>query len=124
MGRSDQIDHFDARAVFRGLLDGADYRNRVVGSCIYRCPRCAHRIRFRWRSFFRANGRSPFQRKLRRVFDDLTPTLPADEQGRIDFHCPGCQAPTRIIYGAHDYTTIAYHFDVYAALVGAGMSKR
>ena len=120
MAPSDLIDHFDARAVFRGLLDGEDYRNRVAGSCIYRCPRCGHRIRFRWRSFYQANGRSPFQRRLRRIFDDLTPALPADEQGCIDFHCPACQAPTRIIYSAQDYTKIAYHFDIYAALVGAG----
>ena len=87
---------------------------------VYRCPRCGHRIRFRWRSFYQANGRSSFKRKLRRVFDDLTPTLEADEQGFIDFVCPTCAAPTRIIYSAHDYTKIAYHFDIYAALVGEG----
>ncbi len=118
--RSASIDHFDARAVFRGLLDGDDYRNRVAGTCIYRCPRCAHRVRFRWRSFYQANGRSVFKRQMRRVFDDLTPTLPADEQGFIDFYCPKCTAPTRIVYSAHDYTKIAYHFDIYAALVGEG----
>ena len=118
--RSASIDHFDARAVIRGLLDGDDYRNRVAGACIYRCPRCAHRVRFRWRSFYQAKGRSVFKRQLRRVFDDLTPSLPADEQGFIDFRCPTCTAPTRIIFGAHDYTKIAYHFDVYAVLVGEG----
>ncbi len=120
MAQSDLIDHYEARAVFRGLLDGDGFRNRVAGTCIYRCPRCAHRIRFRWRSFYQANGRSAFKRELRRVFDDMTPALPADEQGFIDFYCPNCSAPTRIIYGAHDYTKIAYHFDIYAALVGAG----
>lgn len=117
---SQLIDHYDARAVFRGLLDGDGFRNRVAGSCIYRCPRCGNRIRFRWRSFYGADGRSAFKRALRRIFDDLTPTLEADEQGCIDFHCPTCAAPTRIIFGAHDYTKIAYHFDVYAALVGEG----
>ena len=116
--RSAAIDHFDARAVFRGLLDGADYRSRVAGSCVYRCPRCDHRIRFRWRDFYQANGRSVFQRRLQRVFDDLTPSLSADEQGFLDFHCPTCAAPSRIVFSAHDYTKIAYHFDIYAALVG------
>lgn len=114
------IDHYDARAVFRGLLDGDGFRNRVAGSCIYRCPRCGHRIRFRWRSFYRVDGRSAFKRKLCRVFDDLTPNLEADEQSLIDFHCPTCAAPTRIIFSAHDYSKIAYHFDIYAALVGEG----
>ena len=116
--RSAAIDHFEARAVFRGLLDGAEYRNRVAGTCVYRCPRCAHRIRFRWRSFYRANGRSIFQRGLQRIFDDLTPSLPGDEQSFLDFHCPSCAAPTRIVFSAHDYSKIAYHFDIYAALVG------
>lgn len=114
------IDHYDARAVFRGLLDGDGFRNRVAGNCIYRCPRCGHRIRFRWRSFYQADGRSAFRRKLSRVFDDLTPMLEADEQSLIDFHCPTCAAPTRIIFSAHDYSEIAYHFDIYAALVGEG----
>lgn len=122
--RSAAIDHFEARAVFRGLLDGDGYRNRVAGSCIYGCPRCGHRIRFRWRSFYRANGRSLFRRQLQRIFDDLTPSLPADEQGFLDFHCPTCAAPTRIIFSAQDYSKIAYHFDIYAALVGEGKPSK
>ena len=114
------IDHYEASAVFRGLLHGADFRNRVAGSCVYCCPRCGHRLRFRWRSFYQADGESAFNRRLRRVFEDMTPRLAADEQGALDFHCPTCAAPTRIIYSAEDYTNIAYHFDIYAALVGAG----
>ena len=117
---SAQIDHYEARAVFHGLFDGEDYRNRVAGACVYQCPRCRHRIRFRWRSFYQADGRSAFNRNLRRYFDDLTPVLSADEQGFLDFYCPTCSAPTRIIFSADDYTTNAYHFDIYAALVGAG----
>jgi len=114
------IDHYEASVVFYGLLAGEDYRNRVAGSCIYCCPRCRHRIRFRWRSFYQADGRSCFKRKLRRVFDDMTPPLSTDEQGMLDFFCPTCSAPTRIIFSAEDYSKIAYHFDIYAALVGAG----
>ena len=117
---SAQIDHFEARSVFHGLFDGEDYRNRVAGACVYRCPRCSHRIRFRWRSFYQADGRSAFKRKLRRFFDDMTPALSSDEQGFLDFYCPTCSAPTRIIFSADDYSKIAYHFDIYAALVGAG----
>ena len=120
MTRSAQIDHFEAHSVFYGLLEGADYRNRVAGACIYCCPRCSHRIRFRWRSFYQANNSSAFKWKLRRVFDDMTPTLQADEQGSLDFYCPACAAPTRIIYSADDYAKLAYHFDIYAALVGIG----
>ena len=114
------IDHFDAAAVFQGLLNGEDFRNRVVGTCIYYCPRCRHRIRFRWRSFFQADASSHFKRPLRRVFDDLTPTLPTDDQGCIDYFCPTCTAPTRIIFSAINYSKIAYRFEIYAVLVGEG----
>ncbi len=124
MMRSARIDHYQARAVFHGLLDGEDYRNRVAGACVYRCPRCSHRIRFRWRSFYQADGRSAFERKLRRFFDDMTPTLASEEQGALDFYCPSCAAPTRIIFSAEDYSRIAYHFDIYAALVGVGRAAK
>ncbi len=124
MMRSARIDHYEAHSVFHGLLEGEDYRNRVAGACIYCCPRCSHRIRFRWRSFYQANERSAFKWKLRRVFDDMTPALKTDEQGFLDFFCPTCAAPTRIIFSADDYAKLAYHFDIYAALVGAGTRQK
>lgn len=122
--RSAPIDHYEARSVFYGLLDGVDYRNRVAGACVYCCPRCSHRIRFRWRSFYQADGRSAFKRELRRFFDDMTPALSSEEQGFLDFYCPTCSAPTRIIFSADDYSKSAYHFDIYAALVGAGAGPK
>ena len=120
-GRSQAIEQYGARAVFRGLLQGAGYSNRVGGSCVYGCPRCGHRIRFRWRSFYQASGGSPFQRRLRRAFDDMTPESAAG--GWLDFHCPTCRAPTRIVYHARDSLAAACHFDIYAALVGAGTNR-
>ena len=114
------IDHYEPSAVMRGLLDGQDFSNRVGGSCVYCCPRCRRRIRFRWRSFYQADERSFLRRRLRRLFDDLTPDRPPAEQGFLDFHCPTCAAPTRIVFNVRDYTQIAFHFDVYVALVGQG----
>lgn len=118
--RNVDIDHYEPRAVIRGLLDGEDFANRVAGSCVYRCPRCGHGIRFRWRSFYQADERSFLRRRFRRRFDDLTPERPPAEQGFLDFHCPTCAAPTRIIFSVQDYTQIGFHFDIYAALVGQG----
>ncbi|MCY3573867.1 MAG: hypothetical protein OXG92_04225 [Chloroflexi bacterium] len=115
------IDHFEARSVFRGLLQGADYVNRVGGSCIYGCPRCGHRIRFRWRSFYQAAGSSPFKHNLRRSLDDMTPKQ--DALNSLDFFCPTCQAATRIIYRVTDSRGTTCHFDLYAALVGNGKAK-
>lgn len=123
MAKSVVIDHYEPQAVMRGLLDGEGFRNRVAGACIYTCPRCRHRIRFRWRSFYRADGRSSLPRQLRRIFDDFTPDLTSDEQSVVDFHCPTCQAPTRIIFSILDHKKIAYHFDIYAALVGEGKAQ-
>ncbi len=124
MSKSVVIDHYEPKAVMRGLLDGDDFSNRVAGTCIYTCPRCAHRIRFRWRSFYRADGRSLMPRHLRRILDDLTPNLPTDEQSIIDFSCPTCEAPTRVIFSILDYNKIAYHFDIYAVLVGEGKPQK
>ena len=118
--RNVDIDHYEPSAVMGGLLDGQDFSNRVAGSCVYHCPRCRRRIRFRWRSFYQADERSFLRRKLRPLFDDLTPDRPPAEQGFLDFHCPTCTAPTRIIFSVQDYTQIAFHFDVYAVLVGQG----
>ncbi len=123
MAKSVVIDHYEPQAVMRGLLDGEGFRNRVAGACVYTCPRCRYRIRFRWRSFFRADGRSPLPRQLRRIFDDFTPDLPTAEQSVVDFYCPTCRAPTRIISSILDHKKIAYHFDIYAALVGEGKAQ-
>ena len=121
-GRVD-IKHYAPERVMSGLLEGADYRNRVGGSCVYACPRCAHRIRFRWRSFLNADGRSPLKAKLRRAFDDLTPQEAGADRSLIDFHCPTCAAPTRIIYQARQPGTIAPHFDIYAVLAGESQTQ-
>jgi len=116
------IQSYAPSAVFRGLLDGAGYQNRLVGHCVYACPRCGHQIRFRWRSFYQADGASAFSPKLCRAFDAKTPALAAD-QGKIDFYCPTCAAPTRISFRSQNYSRVAYHFDIYAALVGAEAKK-
>ncbi len=116
------IEHFEARSVFRGLLQGADFANRVGGSCIYGCPRCGHRIRFRWRSFYEAAGGSSFKRSVQRVLDDMTPEL--DARSCLDFRCPTCQATTRIVYSATDSSGATCHFDLVAALVGEEKARR
>ncbi len=118
------IDHYQPNALIRGLLDGQNFSGRVAGSCVYGCPRCGRRIRFRWRSFYQADERSFLRRKFRPLFDDLTPNCPPAEQGFLDFHCPTCTAPTRIIFRVQDYTEIAFHFDIYAVLVGKGKTVR
>ena len=113
-----EIEQFDPDDVIQGLLDGDDYRNRVAGSCIYCCPRCGHKIRFKWNNFYKADKRSFLRRTARQHFDEHLPFTPSAERGFLDFHCPTCNAPARIIFAAHDYTLLAFHFDIESVLVG------
>jgi len=113
-----QIDRYNPDAIIQGLLDGEDYTNRVAGSCIYWCPHCGHGIRFRWKNFYKADERSFLKQQFRRDFDRLTPQDTDEELGFLDFHCPTCNAPTRLIFAIHDYTEIAFHYDMRTVLVG------
>ncbi len=104
--------------VIQGLLDGEDFNNRVAGSCIYQCPHCGHRLRFKWRNFYKADERSFIKRGIRSAFDALTPDNSYDVQGFLDFHCPTCNTPTRIIFSIEDYTQLAFHFEIKSVLIG------
>jgi len=118
MARRGKIEVFEASVVFRGLLDGVGFTNRVAHSCLYRCPRCHQRIRFRWHSFYQGEGSAVFERRLRRRFDELTPPPRIATQDSMDFFCPGCRAPTRIVYIARDSGANSTHFELYLVLVG------
>jgi hypothetical protein len=112
------ITHFDPDHVIQGLLDSDEYTNRVAGSCIYCCPHCNHRIRFKWRNFQKSDARSFLKQAVLPYFDSFTPDNPYEEQGFLDFHCPTCNAPTRIIFSINDYTLLAFHFEIDLVLVG------
>ena len=118
-----EIEQFDPDSLIQGLLDSEDYTNRVAGNCIYSCPRCGHRIRFKWRNFHKSDKRSFLKQAVRPPFDALTPINPFDKQGFLDFHCPSCHAPTRIIFSINDYTLLAFHFEIDLVLVGEKESQ-
>lgn len=113
-----EIELYDPDSVIQGLLDGEDFTNRVASSCVYRCPHCWHRIRFKWRNFYKADERSFLRGDVRKQFDAHTPITPSAELGFLDFHCPSCKAPVRIIFTANDYTMLAFHFEIEHVLVG------
>jgi len=118
-----EIAQFDPDRVIQGLLNSEDYTNRVAGSCIYSCPHCGHRIRFKWHNFRKSDERSFLKRDLRPLFDALTPKNPYEKQGFLDFHCPTCKTPTRIIFSINDYTLLAFHFEIDLVLVGERESQ-
>lgn len=113
-----KINQYMPNSVIQGLIDGEDYVNRVAGSCVYHCPYCKHRIRFRWRNFFKADERSFLQPEYQSTFNHLIADSHDDENSFLDFHCPTCGAPTRINFTAIDYTELAYHFDIQSVFVG------
>ncbi len=113
-----EIRHYDPDTVIQGLLDSEDYNNRVAGSCIYHCPHCGRGIRFRWKNFYKADARSFLKSAIRQRFDAIKRQATDDDEGFLDFHCLTCHAPTRIIFAIHDYTELAYHFDIRAVYIG------
>lgn len=113
-----EIEIFDPDTVIQGLLDGTEYINRVAATCVYRCPHCGHGVRFKWHHFLKADKRSFLRRIVRKAFDDYRPIIPSAERGFLDFHCPSCDAPARIIFLAKDYRLRAFHFDIETVLVG------
>lgn len=113
-----EIEQFTPDILIHGLLSSEDYVHRVAGSCTYQCPHCGHRIRFKWRNFYKADERSFLKKFVRQAFDEHTPIIPSAELGFLDFHCPSCQTPARIIFTADDYTKLAFHFEITKVLVG------
>lgn len=114
-----EIEQFQPDIVFTGLLDSETFSNRVGGQCVYECPRCGYRIRFRWRDFLRSDERPLHKRPIRQQFDRLTPDQFTGEHGKFDFGCPSCHAPTRILFSAENYRIRAYHYEIQTILVGA-----
>ena len=82
------IEILEPSQVIEGLLDSEDYTHRVGRQFIYSCPRCGHRVRFKWLNLMEADERSFLKPDVRSHFDSLLPDRPLSEQGFLDFYCP------------------------------------
>jgi predicted RNA-binding Zn-ribbon protein involved in translation (DUF1610 family) len=85
-------ERFD-RTQFRSEVE---YLDHVVQLAAYRCPHCGKGVEFQSRHFGPGVPRATVDPRWRSAFDAARPlgTLEA----ALEFHCPGCTAPVRIIY--------------------------
>lgn len=91
--------------------DEAEYREHAVHIGAYCCPRCGWRVEFRARHFREHEGatRSNLDPEWRGQFDAARPFKLSHWESFLDFHCPGCKAPVRVIYEAGQEYAMGAH---------------
>jgi len=85
-------ERFD-RTRFRSEVE---YLDHVVQLAAYRCPHCGTGVEFQSRHFGPGVERATVDPRWRSAFDAARPL--AALEAALEFHCPGCTAPVRIIY--------------------------
>ena len=93
-----------------------EWRDHAVQMGAYQCPGCSHRVELRASDIERheyaptTNLRDPWPRR----FDDARPVRGDRWESFLDFNCPGCGAPVRLIFaqgpeyamGAHSWSFV------------------
>ena len=112
-----QIIHYAPNEVIEGLITSEDSNTRVAQPCLYTCPNCEMQIRFQWKHFYFASQNSRLNGSHQPLFDQHMP-YGMDSVGFIDFYCPKCQFPTRIVFTIAPFHRSSYHYDIQVVLVG------
>jgi predicted RNA-binding Zn-ribbon protein involved in translation (DUF1610 family) len=86
------------RTQFRSDVESLDH---VVQLAAYSCPHCGAGVEFKgrhWREGRPFGGARPsaLEDRWQAAFDTARPLDPFE--WAMDFHCPGCGAPVRIVY--------------------------
>jgi predicted RNA-binding Zn-ribbon protein involved in translation (DUF1610 family) len=77
--------------------------DHIIEVGAYRCPHCTTEVAFRSSHFGpRPSPISQVDAKWARAFDRLRPLDLRAWESFVDFPCPGCKAPVRLVYGAGD----------------------
>jgi hypothetical protein len=94
----------------------AELLERAIHLGAYSCPHCGQKVEFSTRHFreHEFSRRSNLATAWQELFDAERPLDRSRWESFFDFHCPGCQAPVRIIYepgaefamGAHPWRII------------------
>ena len=88
-----------------------EWQNHAIEVGEYTCPHCGHRVRLRTSDFARhefdpsANAREPWQA----LFDAVRPDRRDAWESHLDFHCPGCNAPVRLVYEPGEEYAMGVH---------------
>ncbi len=89
----------------------AEYLDHAVHLGAYTCPRCGRAVAFETRHFRDAehepssNLASPWRER----FDAARPLDRRRRESFLDFHCPGCGAPVRVVYAPGDEFAMGAH---------------
>jgi hypothetical protein len=77
----------------------------------YACPHCGERVEFTTRHFGRhaLSTRSNLETEWRERFDAERPLDRSRWESFLDFHCPGCRAPVRIVYESGGEVAMGVH---------------
>lgn len=88
-----------------------EYTEHVVHIGAYQCPWCNKRVDFLTENFEKHEtmNHSNLDAIWRIRFDDARPLESSRWESFVDFHCPGCNAPVRIIYEAGDEWSMGVH---------------
>lgn len=91
--------------------DEAEYREHAVHLGAYSCPRCGCGVEFRTNDFRKHEGAklSNLDPAWRSRFDVVRPIKASRWESFLDFHCPGCKAPVRVIYEAGQEYAMGSH---------------
>jgi len=87
------------RLEFSGEVEHTEH---VVHVGAYECPYCRKQVEFNTDHFRRHenNDFSNLETLWKRLFDQARPLDAKRWESFLDFHCPGCGAPVRLIYEA------------------------
>lgn len=88
-----------------------EYQDHCVHIGSYICPCCASRVDFHARHFLTHEGlkHSNLEDEWRTRFDATRPLNASRWESFLDFHCPGCKAPVRVIYEPGDEYAMGAH---------------
>lgn len=104
------------RIIFNPRVEHDDH---VIHVGAYRCPHCSSEFEFNTRALRHGETREPgaAEGTWDAACRSVRPLADAWEWF-FDFHCPGCRAPVRIIYGhGGDYAMGAHMYELLAVLV-------
>ncbi len=88
-----------------------EYIEHAVHVGTYTCPWCGQAVQFRTQHFRKHEKRNPsnLRQEWQTVFNAFRPVSPKGWESFLDFHCPQCDAPVRIIYDAGGEWAMGVH---------------
>ena len=107
-------------------LDGIVFDPRIeyereINVGIYTCPHCDGKVRFTTRDFQRhfQSRSSSFMPEDLASFDQFRPLDKKEGEQFLDFYCPGCRSPVRVIYRSSEFAMGSYYFTVVIVIEAA-----